>query len=227
MFTGIVQATGRVVHLARQRVDARLGVTSATLDLSRLACGDSLAVNGVCLTIAELRGDMLLMDVSAETLARTTFGSLKQDDEVNLETALTLQSGLGGHLVTGHVDGVGEVIRREQAGESRRLIVSAPPELARYIAVKGSICVDGVSLTVNTVGDAQFGVNLIPHTLAVTNLKRCAPGVRVNIEADLIARYLERLLTGDHEQAPAGGISREWLRRYGFIESALKPDAAE
>lgn len=219
MFTGIVQALGRIADWERSGNDARISVTSSALDVSQIARGDSLAVNGVCLTVVELRDETVVMDVSAETLARTTFGRFKRGDEVNLETPLTPQSRLGGHLVTGHVDGVGEVTRRTEVGESVRLTVAAPLGLARYIAEKGSVCVDGVSLTVNNVSGAEFGVNLIPHTLQVTTLGRCVSGTRVNLEVDIIARYLERLLTAERE-APAStsGITHEFLARHGFAD---------
>ncbi len=220
MFTGIVQAVGRITCWEKQISDARVTIVSPALDFSRIARGDSIAVNGVCLTVAVRGNETLTMDVSAETLARTTCGQLSYGDEVNLEISLTPQSLLGGHLVTGHVDGIGEVISRKAIGRSVRLTVATPSKLAKYIAEKGSICVDGVSLTVNTVRSAEFGVDLIPHTLHATTLKRCACGTRVNLEVDLIARYLERLLLGERvADVCADGVTREALTRYGFMES--------
>jgi len=146
----------------------------------------------------------MVADVSAETLDCTTLGSLKPDDEVNLELALKPTTRLGGHLVSGHVDGVGEVVDRFADGRSERIVFRAPSELSRYIAAKGSICIDGVSLTVNAVDGDQFGVNIVPHTAENTNLGRCAPGVKVNLEIDVIARYLERLLSAGG--SPSGTV---------------------
>jgi riboflavin synthase len=159
------------------------------------------------------------MHLSAETLSRTTLGALQCGDEVNLETALTPMSKLGGHLVSGHVDGVGEVAACEQAGASARLAIDAPRRLAKYIAEKGSICVDGVSLTVNVVEGARFTVNVISHTQQVTTFRHYVPGTRVNLEVDLVARYLERLLLGDGA-ADKGrtGITREFLAKHGFLK---------
>jgi riboflavin synthase len=183
MFTGIVQAVGRIVRLQP------LEIETGALDLSDVAVGDSISVQGVCLTVTARTGRGFTADVSAETL-RVTAG-LDRPGPVNLEKSLALGERLGGHLVSGHVDGVGEVVRREGSVFSFR----APEELARYIARKGSITIDGVSLTVNRVDGALFEVFLIPHTLEVTTLSRLAPGTRVNLEVDLIARYVERLLS--------------------------------
>ncbi len=219
MFTGIVQTIGCITRWERQGRDARMTVASPALNFSRIAHGDSIAVNGVCLTVAARGDEALTMDVSAETLARTTCGCLSRGDRVNLEIALTPQSVLGGHLVTGHVDGMGKVISRNAVGGSVRLMVATPPNLVRYIAEKGAICMDGVSLTVNTIHGAKFGVNLIPYTLRTTTLKRCVCGTRVNLEVDLIARYLERLILSERaKEAGAGGMTREVLARYGFME---------
>jgi riboflavin synthase len=182
MFTGIVAAVGRIVRIAPLEVDA------GALDLSDVAIGDSICVQGVCLTATAVGPQRFTADVSEETL-RVSAG-LERPGEVNLEKSLALGDRLGGHLVTGHVDGVGEVVKRQQGVVGIR----APRALSRFIAAKGSICVDGVSLTVNRVGDDVFEVNLIPHTLEVTTLGRLAAGVRVNLEVDLIARYVERLL---------------------------------
>ncbi|MGH8502851.1 MAG: riboflavin synthase [Gammaproteobacteria bacterium] len=211
MFTGIVQGTGRVRELEGRDRDAKLCIRWLTSGLAR---GDSVAVSGVCLTATEIGGDTLTMDVSAETLARSTLGRLRAGDEVNLERALKVGDPLGGHLVSGHVDGVGQVIDRAPAGASVRLIFAAPAALARYIATKGSIAVDGVSLTVNEVRGAEFTVNIVPHTLEMTTLKACVPGTRVNLEVDVIARYLERLLLGQRaaQAAPDSG-SDQGLKR--------------
>lgn len=182
MFTGIVQAVGRIVRAGPHEIDA------GELDLAGVAVGDSVCVQGACLTVTALTGRGFRADVSAETLAVTT--GLAGPGEVNLEKALRAGDPLGGHLVSGHVDGVGTLVRREGSVFAFR----APPQLARYVARKGSICVDGVSLTVNRVAGEEFEVNLIPHTLQVTTLGRLAPGANVNLEVDQVARYLERLL---------------------------------
>jgi riboflavin synthase len=184
MFTGIVQAVGRIVRTGPLEID------SAGLDLAGVAVGDSICVQGVCLTVTALRPRGFTADVSAETL-RVSAG-LERPGAVNLEKSLTLDGKLGGHLVTGHVDGVGEVTRKD----GPVVAFAVPGALSRYVAAKGSICVDGVSLTVNRVNGREFEVNLIPHTLEVTTLSRLAPGVRVNLEVDLIARYVERMLRG-------------------------------
>ena len=193
MFTGIIEAVGRVIHLAPASKGFRVTIEARSLDLADVAVGDSIAVNGCCLTVVDLAKGSFAMDVSQETLDCTA--DLRQGTEVNLEKALRLSDRLGGHLVTGHVDGVGTVADFVAEGDSRRLTVAVPVALSRFIARKGSVTINGVSLTVNEVSASTFGVNLIPHTLAVTNLKELAPGVRVNIEVDLIARYVERLLT--------------------------------
>ncbi|MCS3902304.1 riboflavin synthase [Methylohalomonas lacus] len=194
MFTGIVESIGRIIELDSRAEDARLIIDTADLELADMALGDSLAVSGVCLSLVEKHDRSVVVDVSAETLRCTTLRDLHRDSRVNLERALQLGERLGGHLVSGHVDGVGTVVSRDPVGESLQLQIQAPRALARYIAVKGSICVDGVSLTVNTVSGAEFSVNLIQHTQAVTTLGALERGASVNLEADMIARYLERLL---------------------------------
>src|SRR5680860_1881049 len=173
MFTGIVQGTASVLDVERGHKDARLRIQWATPGIAR---GDSVAVSGVCLTVSDFTANALCMDVSTETLARTTLGRLRPGSTINIETSLKMGDPLGGHLVSGHVDGVGEVLERSQVGACLRLWFAAPASLARYIAVKGSIAIDGASLTVNDVHGAEFSVNIIPHTLAVTTLKTCAQG---------------------------------------------------
>ncbi len=218
MFTGIIQAVGKIAALEKRGGDARLRVATGKLDLADVRLGDSIAVNGVCLTAVEMDAKGFSADVSGETLARTTLGNLKPGDAVNLEKALTPTTRLGGHLVSGHVDGVGQVHERTQDARSVRFRIEVPVELAKYIAEKGSVCVDGVSLTVNAVDGAAFEINIVPHTLAETTLDELAPGRRVNIEVDILARYLERLLTaGKAEGADAAsGLTRELLARHGF-----------
>ena len=193
MFSGIVAAVGRIAHLQALEKGLRLTVEAPGLDLSDVALGDSIAHGGVCLTVIEKAGPAYKVDVSRETLDCTV--GLDAPGEVNLEKALRLADRLGGHLVTGHVDGVGEVLKFERIGESHELVIRAPKPLAKYIARKGSITVDGVSLTVNRVEGTDFSINLIPHTVAVTTLKRLAAGSQVNLEIDLVARYIERMMT--------------------------------
>lgn len=195
MFTGIITGTGRLETLTRHGGEARARIAAGQLDLSDVKPGDSIAVNGVCLTVAALDADGFQADISAATLARTTFSSLAPGSRLNLEKSVTPMTRLGGHLVSGHVDGVGTVVSRESAGLSLRVCCDAPAALAKYIAEKGSICVDGASLTVNAVTGATFEVNLVPHTLRETTLSALMPGDSVNIEVDMIARYLERLQT--------------------------------
>ncbi|GIX27029.1 MAG: riboflavin synthase subunit alpha [Burkholderiales bacterium] len=191
MFTGIVEAVGRIKHLSPLEAGLRLSIAPGGLDLADMKTGDSVAVNGVCLTVVALAPGTLTVDVSQETLACTC--GLDEPGEVNLEKALRLDDRLGGHLVTGHVDGVGTVTRFERVGECHTLSVRAPTGLGRYIARKGSIAVHGVSLTVNEAVGDEFTVNLIPFTLEATTLKSLGPGAQVNLEVDLIARYVERL----------------------------------
>jgi riboflavin synthase len=193
VFTGIVEAVGRVRRIVAATKGFRVTLDAGDLDLTDVAIGDSIAVNGCCLTVVDVSGGTVAMDVSQETLDCTV--GWHEGAAVNLEKALRLGDRLGGHLVTGHVDGVGAVTELVPEGESRRLTVEAPPGLERFIARKGSITINGVSLTVNAVAGSTFGVNLIPHTLAATNLKDLAPGSRVNLEVDLVARYVERLLS--------------------------------
>lgn len=191
MFTGIVTAVGKIARLDPTAGGLRAVVDAPGLGLEDVAIGDSIAVNGICLTVVARGASRFEVDVSPETLACTA--GLAASAEVNLEKALRLSDRLGGHLVSGHVDGVGEVARIEAAVDNRVVFVRAPAQLGRYIARKGSITVDGVSLTVNSIEGSEFGVNLIPHTLAATNFGKLRAGSRVNLEVDLVARYLERL----------------------------------
>ena len=196
MFTGIIQAIGTVAAQEKRDGDLRLRIDTGKLDLSKARIGDSIAVSGVCLTAVQLTGTGFEADVSGETLSCTTLGDFAVGTTVNLEAALLPSTPLGGHLVSGHVDGVGKLLERHDDARSVRLRIEAPAALARYIAAKGSICVDGVSLTVNAVDGANFELKIVPHTLQETTLGGYAPGRRVNLEVDIIARYLERLLDG-------------------------------
>ncbi len=215
MFTGIVQSVGRIAALEARSGDVRLVIaTTPGFELGDVAIGDSIAVAGVCLTVVERDAVGFCADVSTETLALTTLGRLPAGSEVNLEKALRLSDRLGGHLVSGHVDGVGEVVSSLPDARAQRWVFHAPPALMRYIAAKGSIAVDGVSLTVNEVGHDTFGVALIPHTIAVTTFRGRAPGDGVNLEVDVVARYVERLHSHDATAALAGA-GRGCLARAG------------
>lgn len=217
MFTGIIQTIGQIRARESRGGDVRLLIAAGGLDMSAVAPGDSIAVNGVCLTAVEPSADAFCADVSMETLSRTTLAELAPGASVNLEPALTLAQRLGGHLVSGHVDGVGVIRQRWHDGRSVRLSIEAPPELSKYIAGKGSIGVDGVSLTVNSVNGSVFELNIVPHTLTATTLGECAAGRRVNLEVDIIARYLERLLNTGAAIA-SEGVTRELLAAHGFIK---------
>jgi riboflavin synthase len=199
MFTGIVQDTGTIASLSARAGDVRLAIRVTRLDLTHTAIGDSICVQGCCVTAVGLTATEFEADLSRETLAVTTLGSLAVGASVNLEPALRAGDALGGHLVSGHVDGVATLVSRSTDARSTRMVFEAPPALARFIARKGSVALDGVSLTVNEVEGLQFGVNLIPHTLEVTTLGRLVPGACVNLEIDQVARYVERLLAPGYD----------------------------
>jgi riboflavin synthase len=212
MFTGIIQAVGSVARLEPRGGDVRLTVDTGTLDMTDVALGDSIAVAGVCLTVVSFDARSFAADVSNETLAHTSLGAHKAGSPVNLEKALRLSDRLGGHLVSGHVDGTGKVVSVLPDGRSQRWTFEVPSDLARYIAHKGSVCIDGTSLTVNEVAGNRFGVNLIPHTVVQTTFHARRAGDTVNIEVDVVARYVERLLS-------AGGAPRldeAFLKQHGF-----------
>ena len=217
MFTGIIQAVGTVAAQQPSGGDLRLRIHTGTLPLEGVAIGDSIATNGVCLTATELPGDGFWADVSRESLDLTTLGDLAVGSPVNLEKSLTPESSLGGHIVSGHVDGMGEIVKLYEDGRSWRVEVRAPDELARYIAHKGSICIDGTSLTVNSVDGAVFNLNIIPQTMAETVFGNYKVGSRVNLEVDVIARYLERLLQGDAAAKPGGGVDLSLLAENGYL----------
>jgi len=217
MFTGIIQAIGEVHTLEPCGGDVRLTLGTGKLDPAGMVPGASIAVNGVCLTAVLFEGFGFAADVSRETLSLTTLGDLRTGSGVNLEQALTMAMPLGGHLVSGHVDGIGTVLDRREDGSSLRFEIEAPSELARYIAHKGPIAVDGISLTVNGVSGRVFEINIIPHTLQETIMSEYGPGTRVNLEVDLLARYLERLVLGDRAADPeAQGITAEFLAEHRF-----------
>ena len=221
MFTGIIQSIGTIQSIQPKGGDVRLTIQTGKLDMSDVSPGDSIAVNGVCLTAINFDAHSFVADVSNETLSLTSLGQLSLGSDANLEKALTLQTRLGGHLVSGHVDGLGEVVKRYDDGRSVRFHIQAPHALAKYIADKGSICVDGVSLTVNKIEDAVFELNIVPHTIEETIIKHYSKGTKVNLEVDVIARYLERLILGDSasETARVGeGITPAFLAENGFIK---------
>lgn len=199
MFTGIVQAVGRIARIEPRGGDTRLLIEAGSLDLADITVGDSICVAGVCLTAVALDGTLFAADVSVETLSRTTIGALQIGAGVNLEKSLRLADRLGGHLVSGHVDGIGRVVSVEPDARSQRWVFELPEALSRYVAAKGSVCIDGVSLTVNAVAGYRFGVNLIPHTIEFTTFRDKHVGDGVNIEVDLIARYVERLRSAGEE----------------------------
>ncbi len=218
MFTGIIQAIGEIRRLEERGGDVRLSIGTGKLAMRDVVLGDSIAVNGVCLTAVVLNETEFSADVSRETLSLTTLGHLRSGSPVNLEKALTLSTPLGGHLVSGHVDGVGRIVDRQGDARSVRLRIQAPAELARYIAHKGSICIDGTSLTVNSVEGSEFDLNIVPHTLDETIIAQYRAGSDVNLEVDLVARYLERLLLGDKAAEPgSAGVTRELLANAGFM----------
>ncbi len=219
MFTGIIQTLGHVEQWLPRGDDVRLCIHAADLDLSTAHLGDSIAVSGVCLTAVKIVENDFWADVSAETLSRTNINHLRPGSKVNLEKALTLSTPLGGHLVSGHIDGIGIVNKRWDDGRSVRFEIQAPAELAKYIAQKGSICIDGISLTVNEIMGTVFGINIVPHTLHATTMHEFQVGREVNLEVDLVARYLERLILGDAgAEVSTAKLDKAFLSKHGFIE---------
>lgn len=205
MFTGLIEAVGRLRDKQPRGGDLRLRVAVGTLPFADVQLGESIAVSGVCLTVVEFDGDSFAADVSNETLSRTTLGELPVGAAVNLERAMLPTTRLGGHLVAGHVDGFGRVVAIGEDARSQRWRFAAPASLMRYLAEKGSVCVDGVSLTVNAVGADWFEVNLVPHTVAHTAFEHTPVGAAVNLEVDLVARYVERLMSGNREPGTGNG----------------------
>ena len=209
MFTGIIQAQGYIQEIRISNKGAVFVLNSNSLELSDVSIGDSIAVNGVCLTITQLDKNSFSANVSQETLNCTTFSQLRKGQNINLEKSLRLDQGIDGHLVSGHVDGVGEVVSLQKEGESTRLKIKVKNDLSKYIAKKGSICINGVSLTVNSVEADIFDVNIVPHTLSVTTLGELIENSRVNIEIDIIARHIEQLISYDS----SSGIDMSTLRK--------------
>ena len=197
MFTGIISAIGDITNLEERAGDARLTIRTGNLSLTDVQLGDSIACNGACLTVIELTSQGFVADVSVETLNLTTIGNWQTGSRINLEKAMRATDRLGGHIVSGHIDGIGEVVALEEDARSWRFRIRAPREIAKYIAHKGSITLDGTSLTVNIVDGAEFELNIIPHTMTHTVMGDYKIGSKVNLEVDLVARYLERLLLGD------------------------------
>ena len=220
VFTGIIEAVGKIKQIRRVGGDLRLYISTGQLDLGDVKLGDSIATNGVCLTVVDLPGDGFWADVSRETLAHTRLDSLKVGACVNLEKALTPQSRLGGHIVSGHVDGLGEVISRYDDARSIHIVVRAPADLAKYLAHKGSVCVDGISLTINQVEGQDFHLNIVPHTALETTINEWAVGTKLHLEVDVIARYLERLLLGEKaaENEEESGLTLSKLAQSGFLK---------
>ncbi len=217
MFTGIILAVGNIAAIERRAGDCRLKIDTGKLSLSGVALGDSIAVNGVCLTAVELGPQFFYADVSNETLSRSTLNTATVGTAVNLELALTPATRMGGHIVSGHVDGIGKVIEKKADGRSIRFTFKAPDNLAKYIAEKGSICINGISLTVNDVNGATFSVNIVPDTLKDTTLGEAIVGTTVNLEVDLLARYMERLMQGEAAAKSPSGITEELLHKSGFF----------
>ena len=217
MFTGIILAIGNVAAIEHRAGDCRIKINTGKLAMADVVLGDSIAVNGVCLTAVELGTHYFCADVSNETLNKTLINTLVVGAPVNLELALTPTTRMGGHIVSGHVDGVGEVLEKKADGRSFCFKIKAPNQLAKYIAQKGSICINGISLTVNEVSGATFSVNIVPHTLAETTLGTATTGTFVNLEVDMLARYMERLMQGEAAAIDHGGVTIDLLQKSGFL----------
>ncbi|MCX7082241.1 MAG: riboflavin synthase [Methylococcales bacterium] len=217
MFTGIILSIGQIAAIERRAGDCRIKINTGKLSMADVALGDSIAVNGVCLTAVELGAHYFVADVSNETLTKTLINTLTVGAPVNLELALTPTTRMGGHIVSGHVDGVGEVLEKKADGRSFCFKIKAPNQLAKYIAQKGSICINGISLTVNEVSGATFSVNIVPHTLAETTLGTATTGTFVNLEVDMLARYMERLMQGEAAAINQGGVTIDLLQKSGFL----------
>ena len=217
MFTGIIEAVGTLTAITPKREDISVTVDAGQLDMSDVKLGDSIATNGVCLTVTHLDGRRYTADLSVETMNKTGFTGYKVGDTVNLEKAMLPTTRFGGHIVSGHVDGVGEIIERQLVGRAIELWVAMPQEIARYVAEKGSVTVDGISLTVNGLRKNAFKLTIVPHTSQETTIDQFQVGRRVNLEVDVMARYMERLLQGaDESQEPQSRLTMEFLQQNGF-----------
>ncbi|UTV27124.1 riboflavin synthase [Photobacterium atrarenae] len=219
MFTGIIEAVGTITALTPKGKDISVTVDSGKLDLSDVKLGDSIATNGVCLTVVALTGNGYVADLSLETLQRTAFATYRAGQAVNLEKAMLPTTRFGGHMVSGHVDEVAEIIERSHTGRAIEFWVRVPAHLAKYIAEKGSVTVDGISLTVNAVRGDEFKLTIVPHTAAETTMESFQPGRKVNLEVDVIARYLERLILGDKAAEKAPTVTMDLLAKSGFLKS--------
>lgn len=218
MFTGIIEAVGTITALTPKGKDISVTVDSGKLDLSDVKLGDSIATNGVCLTVVALTGNGYVADLSLETLKRTAFADYRAGQAVNLEKAMLPTTRFGGHMVSGHVDEVAEVIERTHTGRAIEFWLRAPAHLARYIAEKGSVTVDGISLTVNAIRGDEFKLTIVPHTAAETTMDSFQAGRKVNLEVDVIARYLERLMLGDKAVEKAPAVTMDLLAKSGFLK---------
>ena len=219
MFTGIIEATGSINTITFSGNDASLKINCNNLDLTDVKLGDSIATNGVCLTVTSLGEQCFTADISGETLARTTFSGAKANTKVNLEKAMLLTTRLGGHMVSGHVDGVGSVVEKAQVGKAWEYWIEAPADINKYIAEKGSITVDGISLTVNAVLGSKFKLTIVPHTSNETTIDKFVMGKKVNLEVDIIARYVERLMSVEQNTNEPAGVTMALLASSGFIKN--------
>ncbi|WP_158147183.1 riboflavin synthase [Vibrio fluvialis] len=216
MFTGIVEAVGTLTAITPKGEDITISVDAGKLDMSDVKLGDSIATNGVCLTVVEFNSHSYSADLSLETLKKSSFADYKVGDKVNLEKAMLPTTRFGGHIVSGHVDGVGEIVERNPVGRATELWVAMPAELSKYVAEKGSITVDGISLTVNDLRKNAFKLTIVPHTTQETTIDHFQVGRKVNLEVDVLARYLERLLNGGRDEQPESRITMEFLQQNGF-----------
>ncbi|EKO3496595.1 riboflavin synthase [Vibrio fluvialis] len=216
MFTGIVEAVGTLTAITPKGEDITISVDAGKLDMGDVKLGDSIATNGVCLTVVEFNSHSYSADLSLETLKKSGFANYKVGDKVNLEKAMLPTTRFGGHIVSGHVDGVGEIVERNPVGRAIELWVAMPAELSKYVAEKGSITVDGISLTVNDLRKNAFKLTIVPHTTQETTIDHFQVGRKVNLEVDVLARYLERLLNGGRYEQPESRITMEFLQQNGF-----------
>ncbi|MBY8087325.1 riboflavin synthase [Vibrio fluvialis] len=216
MFTGIVEAVGTLTAITPKGEDITISVDAGKLDMGDVKLGDSIATNGVCLTVVEFNSHSYSADLSLETLKKSSFANYKVGDKVNLEKAMLATTRFGGHIVSGHVDGVGEIVERNPVGRAIELWVAMPAELSKYVAEKGSITVDGISLTVNDLRKNAFKLTIVPHTTQETTIDHFQVGRKVNLEVDVLARYLERLLSGGRDEQPESRITMEFLQQNGF-----------